>query len=107
MLVVEGLEDDIACLMGVYELMVEKVVIRRAVWQKQGGGQGQKRFLYYSSSNSTTDIDAKATPRERRTKRRGAKKTTDPKEGPMWFQCGERGQKQAHALRSEHAGGFI
>jgi hypothetical protein len=32
----------------------------------------------------TTDIDAKATRRERRTKRRGAKKTTDPKEGPMW-----------------------
>jgi hypothetical protein len=51
MLVVEGLEDDIACLMGVYELMVEKVVNRRAVWQKQDGGQGQKRFLYYSSSN--------------------------------------------------------
>jgi hypothetical protein len=49
-LVVEGLEDDIDSLMGVYELMEGKVVNRRAVWQKQGGAE--EWFMYYSCSNS-------------------------------------------------------
>jgi hypothetical protein len=48
-LVVEGLEDDIDSLMGVYELMEGKLVNRRAVWQKQGGAK--EWFLYYSSGN--------------------------------------------------------
>jgi hypothetical protein len=48
-LVVEGLEDDIDSLMGVYELMEGKVVNRRAVWQKQGGAE--EWFLYLSCSN--------------------------------------------------------
>ena len=51
----------------------------------------------------TTDIDAKATPRERRTKRRGAKNTTDPKEG----QCGEKGRNRHTCCNMEHASGFI
>jgi hypothetical protein len=51
-LVVEGLEDDIDNLMGVYELMEGKVVSRRAVWQKQGGAK--EWFLYYSSANNTS-----------------------------------------------------
>jgi hypothetical protein len=45
-LVVEGLEDDIDSLMGVYELMEGKVVNRRAVWQMQGGDE--ETFLYFS-----------------------------------------------------------
>jgi hypothetical protein len=49
-LVVEGLEDDIDSLMGVYELMEGKVVKRRAVWQKQGGAK--EWFMYYSCSNN-------------------------------------------------------
>jgi hypothetical protein len=49
-LVVEGLEDDIDSLMGVYELMEGKVVNRRAVWQKQGGAK--EWFLYYSCTNN-------------------------------------------------------
>jgi hypothetical protein len=49
-LVVEGLEDDIDNLMGVYESMEGKVVNRRAVWQKQGGAE--EWFLYYSCSNN-------------------------------------------------------
>jgi hypothetical protein len=48
-LVVEGLEDDIDSLMGVYKLMEGKVVNMRAVWQKQGGAE--EWFLYYSCSN--------------------------------------------------------
>jgi hypothetical protein len=52
-LVAEGLVNDQAHLMGVYvyELMEGKVVSRRAVWQKQGGG-GEERFLYYVSSTN-------------------------------------------------------
>jgi hypothetical protein len=49
-LVVEGLEDDIDSLMGVYELMEGKVVNRRAVWQKQGGAE--EWFMYCSSCNN-------------------------------------------------------
>jgi hypothetical protein len=37
-LVVEGIADDFNRLMGVYALAEGKVVNRRAVWQKQGGG---------------------------------------------------------------------
>jgi hypothetical protein len=46
----QRLEDDIDSLMGVYELMVGKVVSGRAVWQKQGGAK--EWFLYYSCSNN-------------------------------------------------------
>ena len=49
-LVVEGLEDDIDNLMGVYELMEGKVVNMRAVWQKQGGAE--EWFMYYSSGGN-------------------------------------------------------
>ena len=45
-LVVEGLEDDIDDLMGVYKLMEGKMVNGRAVWQKQGGAK--EWFLYYN-----------------------------------------------------------
>jgi hypothetical protein len=48
-LVVEGLEDDIDNLMGVYKLMEGKVVSGRAVWQKQDGAK--EWFLYYSSGS--------------------------------------------------------
>jgi hypothetical protein len=51
-LVVEGLEDDIDNLMGVYGLMEGKVVSRRAVWQQQGGDE--EWFLYYSCGNNWT-----------------------------------------------------
>jgi hypothetical protein len=46
MLVVEGLVDDLAHLMGAYSLMEGKVVSGRAVWQKQGGDE--ESFLYSS-----------------------------------------------------------
>jgi hypothetical protein len=49
-LVVEGLANDRNQVMGAYELMEGKVVNRRAVWQKQGGGE--ERFLYYSGGSS-------------------------------------------------------
>jgi hypothetical protein len=49
-LVVEGLANDRIQVMGAYELMEEKVVNRRAVWQKQGGGE--ERFLYYSGDST-------------------------------------------------------
>jgi hypothetical protein len=49
-LVVEGLANDRNQLMGAYELMEGKVVNRRAVWQKQGGGE--ERFLYYSGDST-------------------------------------------------------
>jgi hypothetical protein len=49
-LVVEGLANERARLIGVYVLVEGKVVNRRAVWQKQGGG-GEERFLYYSSTS--------------------------------------------------------
>jgi hypothetical protein len=49
-LVLEGLEDDEGELMGEYKLMEGKVVSRRAVWQKQDGN-GNDRFIYYSSQN--------------------------------------------------------
>jgi hypothetical protein len=42
--------------MGVYELTEGKVVSGRAVWQKQGGGEG--RFLYYSSMNTWVVSDS-------------------------------------------------
>jgi hypothetical protein len=48
-LVVEGLANDRNQMMGAYELMEEKVVSGRAVWQKQGGGR--ERLLYYSSDS--------------------------------------------------------
>jgi hypothetical protein len=49
-LVVEGVANAQNQIMGDYELMEGKVLRRRAVWQKQGGGE--ERFLYYSRNNS-------------------------------------------------------
>jgi hypothetical protein len=49
-LVVEGLANDRNQVMGAYELMEGKVVSRRAVWQKQGGGE--EWFLYFSSESN-------------------------------------------------------
>jgi len=46
----------------------------------------------------TTETRRKPTPRERSTKRRGAKKTTDPKRG----QCGERGAHVAIGRSTGH-----
>ena len=52
----------------------------------------------HSDSGFTTETRRKPTPRERSTKRRGAKKTTDPKRG----QCGERGAHVAIGRSTGH-----
>jgi small GTP-binding protein len=49
-MLVEGLANDRYGLMGVYEVMEGKMVNKRAVWQKEGGGN--ERFLYFSADSS-------------------------------------------------------